>query len=261
LTLDILFLAKNRQEFTRESLAALGANTNWELVRKYYIWDDGSVDGTQAVIRAEGLGYPTSTSYGSPAAAMSAFVAMPDPPDAFAKIDNDVIVPPGWLDACVAVMEAHPELDLLGIEPPASRTPHYEGGPRSKCPELDVEQKYRPGMSPAETPRYQDYAPCDSIGGIGLMRTKAFLENEPLKPHSTYGGFTEFQLQHPRITKGWIVPPLKVFLLDRMPTEPWMSLGREYERKGWQRAWSKYPMAARDELWGWWKPVAETVHA
>jgi hypothetical protein len=254
MTIDILFLAKNRLEFTRESLAALEANTNWDLVRKLWICDDRSTDGTERLWPAKvphlAVGFMPFAKFGSPAAIMNSFAMHGDPPDVFAKIDNDTIVPPGWLDQCVAVMEAHPDLDLLGIEPPSSRTPHYEGGKRSECPELTGSVVYR-----ADNWLKAGYAPCDSIGGIGLMRTKCFLDNEPLKPHSIYGGFTEWQLQHPRIRKGWIVPPLDVFLLDRLPFGIWAELSKEYESKGWQRAWSKYPKDST--LWKWWTPVAK----
>ena len=119
MTVDILFVAKNRQEVTLESSAALECNTNWKLVRGLRTWDD------------------TAAMFGSPAAVMNQVFREPGAPDIIAKIDNDVIVPPGWLDACWRVMVEHPELDLLGIEPPASRVPHYEGGRRSPTPEID----------------------------------------------------------------------------------------------------------------------------
>lgn len=284
MTIDILFLAKNRLEFTRESLAALKANTNWSLVRRLELWDDGSADETLNFLLAfrhetEIAGVRIEVIYGggagSPAELMNRYVRMTDPAidpdehcaaDVFAKIDNDTIVPPGWLDKCVAVMEAHPDLDLLGIEPPASRTPHYEGGKSSRAPEFDASSIIGGHYTDGELVdgEYSDkwvpaYASCDSIGGIGLMRTKAFLDNEPLKPHSTYGGFTEWQLEHPRIRKGWIVPPLDVFLLDRLPFAPWSELSKEYESKGWQRAWSKYPKDST--LWKWWTPVGQPQSA
>jgi glycosyltransferase involved in cell wall biosynthesis len=261
-SLDILFLAKNRLEFTKESLTALLANTNWSLVRALWLWDDGSTDGTDgylagvasAIVPVLAIVTPHSN-LGSPAAIMNEAFRHPEAADVICKIDADTIVPPGWLGACHAVMEAHPELDLLGIEPPASRTPHFEGGPRKPAPEDDYRTWHGCGCEAPAGIFYQSgYASCDSIGGIGLMRTKTFLENEPLRPHSIYGGFTEWQLQHPRIRKGWIVPPLDVFLLDRMPGEPWASLSREYEAKGWQRAWSKYPKDST--LWEWWTPCA-----
>ena len=275
MTIDILFLAKNRLEFTRQALAALAANTNWELVRDLLLWDDQSTDGTFGLVmdwanRFDGLNRDhvfmgrRETALGSPAAHMNAYLTTQRPAHIFAKIDSDVIVPPGWLDQCAEVMQAHPELDLLGIEPPASRTPRREGMPRSKTPERDGTAFYRhtdgAGISqitPAcAMPKGRcGYAPCDSIGGIGLMRTRTFLENEPIRPHSIYGGFTEWQLDRPAVRKGWICPPLKLFLLDRMPMAPWSELSKEYEAKGWQRPWSKYPAAAAADLWEWWKPV------
>lgn len=265
MTLDILFVAKNRLEFTREALAALKANTNWNLVRYVICCDDASTDGTRDLLYEECRFHEVQgeflssilpvalrfTSFGSPAAAMNEFFQNPNRnrPDVVCKLDNDVIVPPGWLDACFSVMEAHPELDLLGIEPPASRVPHFEGGKRSPTPEYHAACTMNPDGE-------LGYAPCDSIGGIGLMRTKAFLDNAPLKPHSTYGGFTEWQLEHPKIRKGWIVPPLDVFLLDRLPFAPWSELSKVYESKGWQRPWSKYPKDC-SSLWKWWVPAGE----
>lgn len=255
MTTDILFIARNRRAFTVESLAALIANTNWSLVRRLWICDDGSTDGTeQAIIDMTEPLYDTMpvmwmdrTRYGAPAAIMNAFVRLPDPPDTFLKLDNDVVVPSGYLDACAAVMEAHPELDLLGIEPPASRTPHYAGGPRSPQPEITGPWvRNTDGLG---------YAPTPSIGGIGLMRTRAFLENSPLQPHSIYGGFTEWQINHANVKKGWIVPPLPVFLLDRLPQPEWANLSKEYISRGWQREWSRYPLSAAPDLWEWWRPV------
>ncbi len=274
---DILFVAKNRLEFTRESLAALVANTNWDLVRVLRLWDDGSTDGTYDLLRWPGPSVsrfnrliqagvsivPIRETCGSPAAIMNAHASMLYPADVFAKIDNDTIVPPGWLDVCVAVMTAHPELDLLGIEPPASRTPHYEGGKRMAAPEEDYRTwqgaHYESYDRETGSVFRAGYASCDSIGGIGLMRTRAFLQNGPLKPHSTYGGFTEWQLEHPRVSKGWIVPPLGVFLLDRLPFAPWSELSKQYETKCWQREWSKYPKDST--LWKWWTPVVQMTHA
>jgi hypothetical protein len=280
MTLDILFLAKNRLEFTRETLAALERNTNWDLVRSVCVWDDGSERETADYLKSwfdrmtvkywrvpKGLVWLIAghRGVGAPASVMNLFLGDPfwteeSRPDLFAKIDNDTVVPPGWLDACYAVMEAHPELDLLGIEPPASRVPKIAGGRRCITPETDYRTwrggYYESGDLPAGSVLVPGYAPCQSIGGIGLMRTRAFLENAPLKPHSIYGGFTEWQLQHPHVTKGWMVPPLEVFLLDRLPMEPWASLSRRYEAKGWQRPWSKYPKDST--LWKWWQPAAKS---
>ena len=118
--IDILYLAKGRPEFTAASLAALKANTDWSKVRAVWVFADGADDlpsfgGLVNCVRDGRV-------HGGPVAIMNHYLSGPGA-EIFAKVDNDCIVPPGWLDQSLAVMEAHPELDLLGIEPPASRTP------------------------------------------------------------------------------------------------------------------------------------------
>lgn len=244
--IDILYLTHNRREFTEASLAALEANTDWSKVRYLWLYDDRSTDGTAKLLRGvrESQSRIVERPYGSPVAAMLDFVSYSEAPDLFAKIDNDTMLPPGWLEACLSVMEEYPELDLLGIEPPMSRTrAPWDRNGLVIHPEIGAAGRF---------------APCDAIGGIGLMRTRVFRDRAPMRPHSTYGGFTDWQLQNPDVRKGWIVPPLDVFLLDRLPIEPWVSLSREYIAKGWQRPWTNYTMADA-ALWSWWQPVASLV--
>lgn len=246
--IDIIFPTKNRLEFTKASVEALVKNTDWQYVRRVYIYDDGSTDGTSEFLIGEsllGTLFPikatviSGSRFGGPSRVMQDYILKglrnKDYPPLFAKIDNDVIVPPGWLTRCVSTMINHSELELLGIEPPLSRTPHYKGGRPSPQPEIEAT-----GM----------YAPCDSIGGIGMMRRSCFERFPDLSQHSIYGGFTEWQLNHKEIIKGWIVPPLDVILLDRLPIEPWATLSKQYIAKGWQREWSSYDPAK--PFWQWW---------
>lgn len=239
--IDILYLAHGRPEFTRASMDALRANTNWDLVSRVLIYDDGG-ESPDFVAQAK---FPIETVYrsaaiGGPIAIMNEFLEREGLP-AFAKIDNDVIVPPNWLDRCADVMETHPELDLLGIEPPVSRTPSPWSGIRVSPPE----HQYA-GCG---------YAPCDSIGGIGLMRRSAFAARAPMKPHHLYGGFTDWQLKNADVRKGWVAPPLDLFLLDRLPIDPWVSLSRKYIAAGEQRPWTNY-RAEDSALWSWWDKAA-----
>src|SRR6185437_7799659 len=259
--IDILYLAKGRPEFTAASLAALKANTDWSKVRAVWVFTDGADDlpsfgGLVNCVRDGRV-------HGGPVAIMNHYLSGPGA-EIFAKIDNDCIVPPGWLDQSLAVMEAHPELALLGIEPPASRTPapwtrknrspHPESGWCAKCVPypfgfsrdalmrcdkcgrkdgLDKFHTCAGGMHCDDCVfelRRPGYAPCDSIGGIGLMRRSAFRNRRPMEPHAQngVGGFTDWQLHFADVCKGWIVPPLKCFLLDRLPFEPWASLSKKY---------------------------------
>ncbi len=243
--IDILFPSSSRPEFAAASLEALGANTDWSLVRNLIIYTDGEPMREGFIARApiplDVLEYDHDP-HGGPVAIMLDYLER-TPAAVFAKIDNDVIVPPGWLNAAADVMDRHPELDLLGLEPPLSRTPDpWAHGKRPPAPELDGP----PGLH-----NYRGYARAEAIGGVGLMRSAAFQGRPRMVPHSTYGGFTNWQTENADVRKGWIVPPLSLFLLDRLPFEPWASLSRRYIAQGHQRPWTNYgPEAAA--LWQWW---------
>lgn len=256
---ELLFLAHNRREFTAASIAALTANTDWSQVDRLIKYVDvdaeGRDDGTQNLVvewRPPGpIEYTRIGQHGGPVNVMLKYLEeFGCDAEWFAKIDNDVIAPPGWWGAGAQVMAEYPILDLLGIEPPASRTPApCAGHRRVAAPENDgsamIEETYRFGAP--------GYAHCDAIGGIGFMRSRAFANYGALSQHSTYGGFTDWQLRwRDHIVKGWIMPPLKLFLLDRLPLEPWASLSAEYIRRGWQRPWTNYSPADAEALWSWW---------
>lgn len=262
--IDLIYLAKDRPEFTAASLRALAANTNWELVRRIRIYTDGAQFPYITTDCADEMGQRLEIdccTYGGPVAIMNAFLAERPadggvaPTEVWAKIDNDVIVPPGWLDRCLAVMENQPFLDLLGIEPPASRTraPWTPRGTKVEAPEWAGAGHHVYGGA------FAGYAPCRSIGGIGLFRSRAFAKREAMKPFATYGGFTDWQERQRDLVKGWVVPPLGLFLLDRLPFDPWASLSVEYIAKGWQRPWTPYDLTAGPELWYWWYTSAGQV--
>jgi len=243
--IDILYLAHKRPKFTDASLRTLIANTDWSKAR-LVLYTDGDARpdlpaGSPPAVHFSCLS--DRQHYGGPVAIMNEFLRTRRGSANFVKLDNDVMVPPGWLEACTAVMDAHPELGLLGIEPPASRTPNPQSRWPVPTPEDDCGSRFSGGY-------LAGYARCDSIGGIGLMRRSAFAGRAAMRPHSIYGGFSDWQLAHPEVVKGWIVPPLKVFLLDRLPISPWKELSAEYIAKGWQRPWTDYSLEA-SALWDW----------
>ena len=267
--IDILYLAKGRPEFTEASLAALLRNTDWTEASLVIYTDGDQRDKNHLLGRVLEEVIPSMqgsdtdwteaslvislvpNKLGGPVAIMSDYLEHSGlvSDSIFAKIDNDVIVPPGWLKQCLAVMEAHPELDLLGIEPPASRTPApWLTGRSIPAPEHDGTRAHV-----ADVNSRHGWVPCDAIGGIGLMRRRAFANRPPMQPHGPngVGGFTDWQWRNKDVVKGWIVPPLKVFLLDRLPVEPWASLSKQYIAEGIQRPWTNYSPEAHD-LWDWW---------
>jgi len=204
--IDILFLTHGRTEFMRESLAALLANTDWTKVRRLVMYDEA----------VAGLG--------GPVAVMNHYLKSGNVTPIFAKIDDDTMVPPGWLGECLQVMEENPKLDLLGIEA------HYP---------------VVAGVAP------RSYKPAQFIGGIGLMRSSCF---RSLPRAQGRFGFTAWQDTNAQVVKGWISPALPVFLLDRIPFAPWAEHSREYVRQGLQRDWPAYDPAVDGDKWAWWRP-------
>lgn len=239
MTVDILFLAYNRLEFTREALLHLVQNTDWDLVDRIVIYDDGSTDGTLELTRE--FDAPTevnwrNTSFGSPVAVMRDYIR--DDPDAgkwFVKIDSDVAVPPGWLDELLAVQEREPQYDLIGMEAGmtkvAGRDEPWDGVYRVE--------------------------PCTHIGGIGLMRRQWFLDAPQLNAHGRFG-FSEHQARYGP-ARGWITPDLPIVLLDRLPFEPWLSLSAEYCARRWQRDWPKWDPVWMAWAWEWMLDGEEAV--
>lgn len=257
--IDILYIAKDRHEFTLESLQALLTSTNWHLVSRFVLYDDGSAEETRSLLVSAGAVVSSryenvsaeifDTSLGAPVAIMNDFLNRPGS-SLFAKIDNDAMMPPDWLDIVLPVMQEHKELGVLGLEPPASRTPApWATLRRVQAPELIGPFCYS-DKNHVHLGSH-GYAKCQNVGGLAIIRRSIFKE-ERMLPHSIYGGFGEWQNAHPDIVCGWLVPPIKVFVLDRLPMSPWRELSDEYIRKGMQRGWTTYT-GADQALWDWWK--------
>lgn len=232
---DLLYVAWNRLEFTRESFTALVAHTDWRLVRRLTIWDDGSTDGTAEWLRGAAANVPVATrventALGSPVSVMAQFARGAEAP-IVAKIDNDTMVPPGWLGECVAILDAHPGLSLLAIE---ALEPHASGP--------DV---------------VRTYTPAPVVPGMGVYRRDAFAASVPAPIGRWFGWQEWLTRQSPPLHAGWAAPALPVFVLDRVPLEPWRSLTRRYVALGWQRAWPEY--GAAHAPWHWHEPLAETT--
>lgn len=245
--LDLLYVAHNRLEFTRASFAALLANTDWSLVRRLVVHDDDSTDGTRellyemlAGVDRDGLHamfqfpYPDAAERG-PVAAMNRYLGLVThdggPASVFAKVDNDLIVCPGWLNQMHAVLDANPGLDVLGLEP-------------------GFGQRFDPAR-----PADRSAVRARHVGGIGLIRTRVFARGT-LRPNDRFFGWTQFQEQHAEC--GWITPDLPCFLLDHLPVEPWRSLAADYVEQGWARAWPSYADSMR-AYWSWWTRDHEVV--
>ncbi len=223
---DILYLTHNRLEFTKATWLALMKNTPWNKVRYVHWYDDHSTDGTAEFIEDMKQLCPVPLfmhegRYGNPVAVMVDYLTG-NPSEIFAKVDNDTLVPTYWLSECLNVMERHPELDLLGIEV-------FDPIVAGKC--------------------RRGYREANHIGGIGLMRTRAFQHGSMPSPRYQRYGFTEWQQEMGIVKKGWLTPAIPVVLLDRVPTDPWASISQQYIANGWQRAWPPYEH--NDHVWSY----------
>lgn len=239
--IDILYLAHNREAFTKKTLELLLANTDWSLVSGIWLYDDASsdasfemlcktADAARKLLPAVRVELITGT-FGNPVAIMVDYLKRDGRAAMFAKVDNDTALPAGWLNVCMDVMERNPELDLLGIE-----ALDGEGVPADHI-----------GRDRADvTPRR--YYASSHIGGIGLMRARAFTSLP--RPSDKFFGFTHWQNMNPQVSRGFLTPSLPVALLDHVPAEPWITLTREYVAKGWSRAWREYGPHQR-HLWEW----------
>jgi GT2 family glycosyltransferase len=231
-SVDLLYLACNRLEFTKETFTALVANTDWQHIRELVVIDDGSTDGTR-----EWLGDNISkvsapvrllhTQFGSPVTAMTHFIKSASAP-MLAKTDNDAMLPPGWLRQSLKVMDSHNELTMLGIE---AMYPHDD--------------------NPNTT---RSYTKAEFISGLGLYRREAFAQSQP-SAYKKYFGLEEWQMARSnQFIYGWITPAMPVFLLDRFPFDPWRKYSDEYINRGWQRPWPGYPNDST--LWRWRWPAS-----
>lgn len=246
MSLDVLYVTWNRLGYTRFSFRTLVENTNWAPVSKLVIHDDGSWDGTREFLDQARRQVPVPVEFrhgehlGSAPAVMDSYVATSDA-DWFAKIDNDIIVPSGWLDAMLSVVEANPEIDCLGME--AGR-----GFPVT--PEWDGTYGWHDGTH---------------MGGVGLIRVTALAGKPCLVRPGVDGqsGWSLFQHEYGKVkgngqlTIGWISPDLAVVQLDRVPFDPWASLSEQYAEEAWSRPWGKYHKRA--DYWDSWPAEARGV--
>jgi hypothetical protein len=247
----ILYLAKGRAEFTGASWHNLVKQTDWQHVTRIIVATDG--DEVPSVIEwsISQCQHPQvaldTERRGGPVAIMNHHLPRIETPYVV-KLDNDVIVPPGWLKTVLAAL-TNTDVDILGLEPAMSRT----ANPASPGRKVD-----RPEFPLARWTHFIErgggYAPAPAVGGIFAARSQVFHRRDMPTPSGFMGvgGFTQWQMEHRELQIGWLVPPLQLFLLDRLPIEPWCSFSKRYIQQGTQRPWTNYEPHLAAWLWEWW---------
>ena len=245
---ELLFLTHNRRAFTQHALTALRVNTDWTRVSKLWLFDDSSTDGTLQLVEQFASQCTCETfivrgGWGSPVDAMGLFLENTTS-QLVAKIDNDTMLPPGWLLDCERLMEENTDVDLLGIE--ARGRANSDG-------HVQI-----PNCAPSGHVR--KVVPAEFIGGIGVFRNAAFRDlpmprRENQQPGRKWFGWQHYQHRF-KLRAAWIEPSLEVFLLDRMNVEPWRSLSKEYVRAGWQRQEPYLYGPQWKPVWEWAKEMA-----
>ncbi len=234
MTVDVVYCAWNRRAYTERSFELLLQNTCWDRVRRLHVYDDASTDGTDEYLASRIHQCPGSyvlheterdQATGSPVAAMNDYLAAhAGGADWFAKVDNDIAMPPHWLedatDRLAHLDECGHRIDLLGLASGWT------------------------GTNPGDAVGYE---PSTHIGGVGVMRVGAFEGRLPIG-YEGRQGFTQWQHRYD-VHAGWIVPDVQAVQLDLVPAEPWKGLGDSYRQKGWQRRWPQY--AADADHWKW----------
>lgn len=122
--IPVFFLAYNRLEYTKQSLKAL-CKTTYPIT--IYIHDNGSTDGTKEWLKnfilnqdwkmninIEGIHFESSETNGGINKPLNQFLRRYRDYEYIAKIDNDTVVEPEWLDKLTQVMEVKQEIDALG---------------------------------------------------------------------------------------------------------------------------------------------------
>ena len=248
-TIDILYLAHGRPEFTAISFLSLLRNTQWKhyrvdqaIIKALYIYTDGDEDNAELIrgILGEDCSINTAV-YNGPVAVLNHCLSLPSA-DYVCKIDNDTMVPPEWLESCLHVLETY-QVDLLGIE--------------AWAPDFTV-FPYIPYIPPHSGSALRHAVrPTTHIGGIGFYRRSAFATSTP-NPAGRFG-LAEWQWAQSGLKIGFIDPPLSVFLLDHVPFPPFSELNAQYDAAGVQRrVWGEYPEAC-SHLWDWWKELEDDI--
>lgn len=206
----ILLLTYNRLEYTKKSLKRMVESTE-KTKNEIIIFDNCSTDGTREwlkEIKDPRISVILNDRNIKVAGAMNEFFKMTKNKEYVAKVDNDTLVPDGWLDAMLMMAE-HYKVDIL-------QPKHFML--HSKFKSFDEWMETLKGDNRI---RFSDY-----VGGSGILVRRAMINDLIPSSESPLGGWTQYQANHPELKKAFC-RNVEIRLLD-------MKDDNEYD-------WKKYP--------------------
>ncbi len=108
-TIPILMITWNRLEYTKKAVGAILKNTDHPY--RLSIWDNASTDGTKEYLRSLGnknIQVTYETENQGIVVPMNRFIEMYQNHRYITKVDNDTVVPKGWLSKLKEVMDEYP---------------------------------------------------------------------------------------------------------------------------------------------------------
>ena len=247
----ILMFTYDRLEYTQEAMYSLMKNTRYPFA--LYIVDNHSTDGTREWLEAARLEYPdrikdiryNSTNVGLPGPTND-FWSRADV-DLVGKVDNDTLVPPGWLEQLV---EAHRKVSKLAVV----------GGYHFRPEDFDDKAAQDKLYAENGIRILQD----THIGGCAYLMKKSIQQqfgpmnfNSALKIH----GWTEYQLR--MVMGGYIVgylyPLIQLEYMDDPRSEKCLinEKYRDYAREIWKERGINFQSA--EQLVDWITSDAQRV--
>ncbi len=247
----ILMFTYDRLEYTREAMHNLMRNTRYPF--DLYIVDNHSTDGTREWLEAVRLEYPdrikdiryNSTNEGLPGPTNDFWNRVDV--DLVGKVDNDTLVPSGWLERLV---EAHQKVPKLAVV----------GGYHFRPEDFDEEAAQDNLYAENDIQILQD----THIGGCAYLMKKSIQQqfgpmnyNPALKIH----GWTEYQIR--MVTGGYIVgylyPLIQLEYMDDPRSKKCLinEKYRDYAREIWKERGINFQ--STEQLVGWITSDAQRV--
>ncbi len=198
--IPVLYTTFNRLEYTKRTLPRLVKASPWADI---HVWDNGSTDGTQDFLMGQVGNYPYHLEL-SPknigiANVMNWFFDKTKDHEYVAKVDNDTMVPDGWLPKMIEAAKIG-KVDILQAKH------HFIIARYKNWNEMENDQRVEDLNGCGKIVRYP------FVGGSGIVIRRAAI-TDPIKSSGHIFGWSVYQDERPEI-KSAFYPGIWIDLLD-----------------------------------------------